>query len=264
MILIYLWIALQIIIEVLPISSSGHLQLFEGIVSKYANLDIKNFFAVRKINIQDIYYFMHLPTVGAILICFGASWYSLFFNHIQSGMQLLLMIGIIDCITALLYWIKKRYQLSWPLGIGFVITACCSFFIAFHAQGMRLLSLNFFDAIILGVMQGIALLPGISRLALTTATACFLGFALPQAWSLAWLIYMPLMIAASAKSIIKLILTNKLNELLNPRVAFVMLGSGIVSLVIVQWITWFIQPTLFFFFGLYMVMPLAVWLLLRK
>lgn len=144
------------------------------------------------------------------------------------------------------------------------MTGCSLLFISVAAHGMRPLPLHFLDVCVLSVVQSIALLPGLSRLAFTCAAGCFLGFPLATAWSLSWLMYIPLMAAAVTKSMLWLYQQKGNVQLLNLPMVLVMLSSGIISLVIVQSLTWFIQSSLFLIFGLYMLAPLSVWLLLRN
>lgn len=93
MVLVYIWIALQIIIEVVPISSSGHLQLFQEILWQYRTINIADFLSKRGIVIEQLYYLMHLPTLIAVLICFWSSWITLFFLTVLSIIRSYLRLG---------------------------------------------------------------------------------------------------------------------------------------------------------------------------
>lgn len=260
--LIYIWMAAQIILEMFPISSSGHLQLLEVFYKKYADLDIPDFFKQRAVTLKTIYYFLHGPTLFVVLIYFFSQWYSLVFSIHGLNMRPILWVAIADFITLLLYLLLQRIKIPFSLGIGFIVTMMSLFYTAWW-PGSKLLNWHYTDALIVGFAQGVALLPGISRLAFTCAVGCFLGFSLYDAFCISWLIQVPLMAAAFAQSIWKLWGTNKLKQLINMPLALIILISTAVSWMVLQIMIQAIHANLFFVIGWYMIIPLAICIALR-
>jgi undecaprenyl pyrophosphate phosphatase UppP len=302
MILIYLWICAQIILEMVPISSSSHLLMLQNFFKRSYKVDIEDFFAHKKIPLKTIYYFLHGPTLVVVFWYFAPQWFSFVFKNNTVNMQPLIWIGIADSITLIFYLcmqhtnplslIKKAVRLdrgpqarverssfapspssgapstrtgkSYSLTSGFIITMLCLFYTAWCSGGKSILEWQYADAIILGCAQAIALLPGISRLAFTCAAGCWLGYSLPDAFCLSWLIQAPLMAVACAKSIKDLISTGKLSQVLNLRMGLVMLVSGMVSMALFMLVTYMVTTGTFFWWGWYMFLPIMFYVGMKK
>ena len=261
MLLLYIWIAAQIILEMLPISSSTHLRLLEEWFARRFFWNITDYFKHRNIALSDVYHFLHLPTLLIVLFYYTPllrSWS----NEPQVLQRLALQIVIITIITAGIYYFFKRYSISWPLIFGMSITALALLFTGSCESLHSSFQLSFLGAVFLGLVQGIALLPGISRLAFTTAAGCCLGFPLLHAFTLSWLMYIPLMGAAILKSIINLYHKGTLAQLLNWRTCLVMLMSGIISWYVFTRVLYLILINKWWLFGWYMILPIGLWVFL--
>ncbi len=75
---------------------------------------------------------------------------------------------------------------------------------------------NWRYALILGIVQGIALLPGVSRFAVVYASARWLGLPQPKAFEITWLVQWPLIFAACLQSIYVLWKAGQLMSLFEP------------------------------------------------
>lgn len=258
MVLLYIWIAAQIILEMLPISSSTHLRLLEQWFMRRFSWNINDYFRQLNITCADVYHVMHLPTLLVVLIYFSPYWLEWFKQPallIQMGLRVL----IVDVITICFYYLFKKYSISWPLIFGMSITAL-SLLLTSICDPMHLFfKLGLLDAAFLGIVQGIALLPGISRLAFTTAAGCCLGLSLFQAFFVSWLIYMPLMLAAIVKSSINLYQTGTLAQLLNWRICLAMLVSGVISQIVLLGVVRLIIANKWWLLGWYMLIPIGLW-----
>ena len=254
---IYIWIAAQIIGEMLPISSSGHLALLECFFKIHKNFDTNAFFEKQKIPLKDVYYFLHLPTLIVVTLYFGMRWISLVFHNGNIEFKPILWVFVADCVVALFYFGWQRIKINFPLVVGFAITMLALFFTAFCTSGSQI-EWQYRDALLLGIAQGIALLPGISRLAFTCAAGCWLGYSLVDSFFLSWAIQAPLMAAACAKSIIDLARAGKLAQLLNLRMGLVMLVSGIASGAAFMLMVYMIHANTFFWWGWYMFIPMML------
>ncbi|KIX85652.1 undecaprenyl-diphosphate phosphatase [Vermiphilus pyriformis] len=205
MILIFLWIALQLIGESWPISSSGHLLLFEDLGLLYNSKD-----PVWIFNGQT-YIEWTLSGVHAIIVLI---WYyiqsrgylkNFNYNSIPSiTLSLLLRIAWADIITATAYLITYVAPIHsfFPLCLGFMITFFSLISTCIISRGSKT-TFTFADATVLGLVQSCALIPGISRLATTYTAARVRGYNHYYAFALSWALQIPLALAAGTLSIIK-------------------------------------------------------------
>ncbi len=253
---IYFWIAAQIILEMLPVSSSTHLYLLQEFFKKRYNV----------VTLKDFYYFLHLPTLIIVTTYFGRSWLQLLFDAGTLNVKPLIWVMIADGITGITFLLMRKSKKEFPIYIGLCVTACALWLTAWCLSTHSIGVWQYHDAIILGIAQSAALLPGISRLAFTCSVGCLLGFSLIDSFFLSWLMYAPLMAAACAKSILDLYKQHALKQLLNPPVLLVIIMSGVVSYVVFMAVTMMINANTFFLWGWYMMLPLAlcVWLAIKK
>ena len=195
-----LLIFIQTIAESLPFSSSTHVYLFKNFIAK-------NFF--RSINRQIEHYledFAHGCTAVGLIPFFLQ-----FRPNLNLGKLTIKWILIVDVITALGYLFLKPKIEHFKPAIGLFVTA------------FILLMLNFFSvnsdsgffadnfllmAIMVGFLQFIALIPGISRLAVVYVFLKFVGLANFYAWYFVWVGMWPLLVLRSLKGFYHLILQN--------------------------------------------------------
>lgn len=158
------------IAESLPISSSGHMMLLSKLIKRVCPS-----FAKGEISEQEER-LMHLPTLGILTIFLGI--YFPLWANISLPKALFTWafpLYIANGITALLYFLIPRKKRSFfPLPLGFLITGMTLFALTLLPRG-TVTELSFLKASLIGIAQGCALLPGISRLAFTYTTGVALG-----------------------------------------------------------------------------------------
>lgn len=147
--------------EFLPISSSGHLILARacmGISDATA--------ATGAFMMLDI--LLHAGTLIAVLVVFWKDWWAILKNPFRSKTLLLLFIASLPALGAAVLFddLLDTFFTGWFLGVSFLITAF--FMLIAETVSRRLRSraqhkVGFKNAIVMGVMQAIALLPGVSR-----------------------------------------------------------------------------------------------------
>ncbi len=260
MFFVYLWIATQIIVEMMPISSSGHIFLLQAVLQKYG-FDILTFFAQKKINIKRFYYFLHLPTLLIVGIYFFPQWLSFVFHDGSVDIRPVIWIICADSITGILFLIKPDVIDRFPIVIGFLVTAYALIKTSMCAGNKLITSWNYYDAVILGLAQAVALLPGISRLALTCFVGCLLGFSLLDAFCLSWMLQVPLMILAIVKSIMSGVERKSLGQLLNIKTCLAIIMSSGLSWIALLLVIKIIQLNWWYVFGWYMILPAIIWFL---
>ena len=172
--------------EFLPVSSSGHLVLLQNVFGVTEN---SLFFAIM----------LHFGTLIAVVVVYRESLWGIiraFFKLIGllfSGKKeelkahtasedvwklwLLIIATAITTAMALAFGdlIEESYQGTY-LGFGFLITAIALFLMNFVGQGKHTIGeTKWYKAAGIGLMQGIAILPGISRSGCTIASASYMG-----------------------------------------------------------------------------------------
>lgn len=173
--------------EFLPVSSSGHLVLFQHL------------FGVR----EDVLLFdiaVHIGTLIPVVIIFREEVIKII-RFPVSRMTLLLIAGTIPtCLIGLLFKkpIEELFISGKTIGIEFVITGC----ILWAAESLRrgkkdLPSTTWLDAAFVGIMQGIAIIPAISRSGLTIAGSLFRGFDREWAARFSFLLSAPAILGAA-------------------------------------------------------------------
>ena len=155
--------------EFLPISSSGHLllgRIFMGLVDNtaaYKMLDI----------------LLHVGTLLPVLIVFWKDWLAILKNPFRSKTLLLLFIASLPALGVKVIFddFLDAADTGWLLGVCFLLTALLLLLAEYVNDRNRDQKEHpgFLNAIVMGVMQGLALLPGVSRSGSTLAGGLFSG-----------------------------------------------------------------------------------------
>jgi undecaprenyl-diphosphatase len=161
----------QIVVESLPISSSGHVMLVERLFS---------FFSGHAVTVSRAYeYLLHGPTLVMLAIYFWKRWWLLVTHGWQLRFLILragLLVVCADGISTPVYLlIRHCHMLCVPLGIGFLITAGMLASLYWHPPRLCYASLSIKHACAIGFVQGIAGLSGVSRLASTYVLGVWMG-----------------------------------------------------------------------------------------
>ena len=156
--------------EFLPISSSGHLLLGRMLLG----LTIDETPAYKMLDIL-----LHVGTLIPVLIVFWKDWWAILKNPFKSKTLLLLFIASMP--TLVVKFIFDDFidgcDTGWFLGVSFLMTAIF-LLLSEYVSGKKVHKTEkpgFFHAIVMGCMQGIALLPGVSRSGSTLAGGLLSG-----------------------------------------------------------------------------------------
>jgi len=183
--------------EFLPVSSSGHLVLAQEAL---------------KVEHQDITFELavHLGTLLPIVIVyFSDLWQMTKAPFAERGplserpATRLLLLLIIGCIpTAAIGlgfqdFFESLFDSAGPLVISFAITGCLLYATRFAPKGNKeALGLSWQSALLIGIAQGMAITPGISRSGTTIAVALFLGTSRDFAARFSFLLSIPAILGA--------------------------------------------------------------------
>lgn len=156
--------------EFLPISSSGHLLLGRMVMG----LTIDESPAYKMLDIL-----LHVGTLIPVIIVFWKDWWQILKNPFKSKTLLLLFIASMPTLVVKVVFddFIDGCDTGWFLGVSFLLTAIF-LLTAEYVSSKRVQKKDrpgFLHAIIMGFMQGIALLPGISRSGSTLAGGLLSG-----------------------------------------------------------------------------------------
>lgn len=146
--------------EFLPISSSGHLILSRAIMGISDETAATGAFMMLDV-------LLHAGTLLAVLVVFWKDWWNILKNPFKSKTLLMLIIASIPAFIVAVFFddFVEQFFTGWFLGVSFLVTAV--FLLIAEAVSARLKKgsddVKPKNAIIMGIMQAIALLPGVSR-----------------------------------------------------------------------------------------------------
>ncbi|MBI4644217.1 MAG: undecaprenyl-diphosphatase UppP [Deltaproteobacteria bacterium] len=185
----------QGITEFLPISSSGHLALLEHYLKlPGAGLSF------------DI--LLHLGTLAALLAYFGRDWLAMgrslvrpsFQNQEERYLFLYLVVASIPgALAGVLLEQKAETLFREPWRIALLLGSVGLLLLVGErvARHHRAFSrLTIFDAVLIGLSQGLAIMPGVSRSGITMTCALFLGFTREASARFSFLLATPIIAGA--------------------------------------------------------------------
>lgn len=177
----------QGVTEFLPISSSGHLVLMQkifGITEPTLIFDTS----------------VHLGTLFAVFVVFKDDIIGLLKKPFQKLTWLLLAGTIPTAIIGILFkdTFEQMFHSGSTLGFEFLITGVILLWSGMMKSGhKRVKETSYFDAVFIGIMQGIAIMPAISRSGLTISGALFRKLDRDFAAKFSFLLSIPAIIGAT-------------------------------------------------------------------
>ena len=168
--------------EFLPISSTGHLDLLQKIfgfsVGNYMTLDI----------------LLHLGTLAAVVFVYWKRLLNMLLHPVKSELWLLVVATIPAVLVALLFDIEFSPE---ALGFEFLITTLILWLadlvggVSFETKEVK-----WYNALVMGVMQALAILPGVSRSGATISGGVATGLSRKRSADFAFLMSVPAVLGA--------------------------------------------------------------------
>jgi undecaprenyl-diphosphatase len=205
---------IQGLTEFLPVSSSGHLVLGEALLGGDRFVDSIAFEVV-----------LHLGTFLAVIIVFWKDIAHLLTVLVQNLLHptglvantrddadmRLIMLMILGMLPAGLVGILWRDEITRAFDSPILVAYTLSF-TGLMLLGTRFVKpasreINFRNALLIGIAQALALLPGISRSGSTISTALYLGVPQAKAARFSFIMVLPLILAATGLELIELMQT---------------------------------------------------------
>lgn len=265
-VLLYVLFYTQIILESLPVSSSGHVAL---LVRYWDMLYLQD---IGPMPFWIIDFLLHIPTIAILVLFFCKQWWNTFlgipfyrFYYQQKFWVTLLkmaaFVGIVDGIT-FLSW-SLHIVPSIPLTVGFIVTAIALLSLKYCADGKNVIEWNYKHAVILGIVQTMSLMPGISRFATTYAAGCWFGNKRQDAFALSFLIQFPLLLGAACKGLLALrCYSESIKSLFDLQLLFVILSASCISYLLLYGMYVLVRRKQLWYISWYMAVPILLSILL--
>ena len=246
----YIFLAIiQGITEFLPVSSSGHIEISKHF---FNNSTIQNTGAFTTV-------ILHLATALSIIFIFREKLKRILFVNTQESKFYLLkiIISIIPVFILVIFnideLIENQYNNGWNLSflsLMFLITGLILFIT--EKINIKTKSISFAAALLIGVAQAIAILPGISRSGATICCALLLGATKKEASSFSFIICLPIIIGKSFKDLFftDLLTTSSIN--LNILLAFIV--TFIIGLLCCKLMISIVNQSKLKYFGVYCIL----------
>ena len=230
----------QGVTEFLPISSSGHLvvlQHFFGI--KEGNLFFTEMLHFGTLISIFIVYFNDIIKIIAEffkMLGQGIKNKKIRVTNIYQKMAILIILGSIPtAIIGLVFkdTFEKLYNSILAISIAFLITGFILWFVDKKSRGNKdIKDMNFIDSILIGIFQGAAIAPGISRSGSTIAGGLFRGLNRKLATEFSFLLALPATFGAGLLGIKEVIDTGSQTQFSAPLVVGVIVSTivGVISI----------------------------------
>jgi len=238
--------------EPIPISSSGHLLIFKSLLNINTN----------DINFEIIANFGSFIAITLIYKNEIINIIKDFFNYLKTKenkykenykYSWLIIIGCIP-IGILGIILKNKIDLISNniklVGIALLITSLALYLIKDIDGNKGKKNITFLDAIIVGIFQIIALLPGISRSGSTIVGGMTRNLSKETAVNYSFMLYLPVSIATMFLGIIDLINTPNISNLIIPYLIG-MIVSFIVTYITTKWFISIVKKGKLIYFSLY-------------
>ena len=250
------------ITEFLPVSSSAHLSLApwllgwpDGVLS----FDLA----------------LHAGSLLALLVCFARDWVQLLAQAVGANyapdpdlrlnrtLLWFLMLATVPIGVGGLYFKKAtETTLRDPVIVGFMLVSVALFLVFAERQGRRdrtLRSVTRLDAMLIGLSQALAIVPGTSRTGVTIATGILRGLDRHSAGRFSFLLSMPAMAIAAGTSAYDLQKVGGIpREMMGPFVAGMLVSAGTGAICIFLFLRFLRNHTLRIFVYYRIVLGLVI------
>ncbi len=238
---------IQGLTEFLPVSSSGHLELAKAIVGDNSLPKESLLFTV----------VVHFATAMATIVVYRKEVVQIFSglfqfrNNEQFRFSLMILISMLPAALAgvlLEEQIESLFSSQILLvGIMLLLTGLLLLFANNASKGDK--DLNYGKAVMVGIAQAIAILPGISRSGATISTSILLGIEREKAARFSFLMVVPLIFGKMAKDLIGGDISSSTAELDNLLIGFI--AAFLTGLWACHWMINIVKHSNLNYFALY-------------
>ena len=233
--------AIQGLTEFLPISSSGHLVIFQEMLG----IQIPG---------NDFEVLLHLGTLCSILVVFWEDIKNIFFTASSKNTQKLIIMILIGTVPAVAVGIgmenliKELFDNLIVVSLALIFTGSILIISYFFKRSHK--SNSYKKSLLIGIAQAIAIIPGVSRSGMTISLALFLGINAKQAAKFSFLLAIPVIGGAG------ILMAADLEKGFSLNISIALVGlfsSFLVGIMALKWLLIWLQNGKFHYFGIYCV-----------
>lgn len=251
---------IQGLTEFLPVSSSGHLSIFQHLTGMSGEGALM-FSAI-----------LHLGTLVAVFVCFWNQIFALIveffsmvkdiftgkfsFKNMEPARRVIFMFVISTAVLIPFYLCKGFFESFsedtsiFAEGICFLYTSAILFMADRTQKGTKnITDVNAKDAITIGFFQSIALLPGVSRSGSTISAGIFSGLKREEAVSYSFILGIPAILGGCLVEVKDGLASETSISLVNYLIGFIV--SAIVGLLAIKLVQWLMRSDKFKIFYIY-------------
>ncbi len=241
--------------EFLPVSSTGHLILSSRLLGLAESDFLKTFEIVIQLGaiLAIVFLYRHKLLQGPKV------WKNIIIAFIPTG---IIGLTVYDFVKQVLLGSQLVTVVSLLVG-GVIILLIEHFYNPDEHAEVEIEDLSVPKAVLLGIIQTVAVIPGVSRSGATIFGGMFMGFNRKTAADFSFLLAIPTMMAASGYDLLKS--SNEFSQTEYGLLAIGLVGSFIVAYVVVKQFLRYIQQHTFTIFGWYRIaIALLFWLFILR
>jgi undecaprenyl-diphosphatase len=261
----------QGVTEFLPVSSDGHLVITQQAFARLSGS--------ARGSTEDLFFdiMLHVGTLAAILFHYravildGARGFLLGASDVRPSFDrvsvfrvgLLATVATSPLVPFALFFkkpLEAMFQSSQAAGAGFLVTAAVLMLVTWQLGGPEggkgPARTTWRDALLVGLAQMFAPLPGVSRSGLTIASALLLGFSRTWAVGFSLLIAVPAICGAAVFELKDAIKDPQALGLTPDRIAQILAATvvaGLVGYLAILWLIWVVRAGKLWYFSVYLV-----------
>lgn len=240
--------------EFLPVSSSGHLLVAEKLLGLAGyNAD----------NMLGLAVMMHMGTLLAVAVIFWKDWVDMLLHPIKNRTLLYLFIASLPALFLVILlvlgdWIDSLFTTGWFLGISFLITALFLVLVERVSGGKGRHSgakaeVDLPQAVSMGLFQGIALLPGVSRSGSTLLGGVVSGLSRSTAAKFSFMMSAPAILGSFLMEAKDAVEETGLSSLINASSLVGVLFAAVSGWLAIRYMLKLIERISFYKFALYVL-----------
>ncbi|MDR1117416.1 MAG: undecaprenyl-diphosphate phosphatase [Oscillospiraceae bacterium] len=254
---------IQGLTEFLPVSSSGHLVLFSNLFGLVDAEETNLFFDVllhfgTLISVCIVYRYEILSMLKGFLALFGgrASAANEDRSEQRSAQRMIMLIVVASLPLLAVYpfkgWLEGIRRIPWLVGVALLVTGLLLFMSDRWQKGRKTeKSASFLDAAVIGLMQAVAVIPGLSRSGSTISVGLFRGFKREFAVNFSFLMSLPAVLAATVVSLVGAVSDGGINPVLIPYYITGFLVSAVTGFFAIKLVKYITDKGRFGFFAYY-------------
>ena len=251
------------ITEFIPVSSTGHILIIEGLLKSFSNEQFRNSFAFviqlgAIMSVVFVYWKRIFPFIGTAeeQKAKWNMWFKIFVAIIPAVFLIFPIVKMQGDKVSLDDLTEKFLYNPLPIAIALIVYGIILIVIENKNKGKKakinsIGEISYLSAFGVGVFQCLASIPGTSRSAATIIGGMLLGFNRVVATEFSFFLAIPTMLGASAIKLMK-----SLGNLSTTEVMYLLLGafiSFVVSLIVIKFFMEYIRNKDFKIFGYYRI-----------